>query len=143
MMLALRDKGMPMPKCGVVYSPYADVTQSMDSRSYNDQKDDMFTRAMFMTGIELYGKTDTDRRHPYASPAFADYRGLPPLFITVCEEECLRDDAHMVAERARLAGVDVEFVSRRGLLHVWPIFYPLMPEARLDVRKAIRFIQQF
>jgi len=142
-LLALRDKGMPLPKCGVVYSPYADVTQSMDSRTYNDKKDDMFTRAMFTAGLELYATTDADRRSPYASPAFADYHGIPPLFITVSEDECLRDDAHMVAERARLAGVDVEFISRRGLVHVWPIFYPMMPEARLDVRKTIRFIQQF
>jgi acetyl esterase/lipase len=143
MLLSLRDKGMPLPKCGVAYSPYADVTQSMDSRRYNDKKDDMFTRAMFTVGINLYAASDEERRSPYASPAFGDYHGIPPLFITVSEDECLRDDAHMVAERARLAGVDVEFVSRRGLVHDWPIFYPLMPEARLDVRKTIRFIQQF
>ena len=142
-LLALRDRGMPLPKCAVVYSPYADVTQSMDSRRYNAKKDDMFTHGTFTASMNLYGQTDEDRRNPYASPAFGDYHGIPPLFITVSEDECLRDDAHMVAERARLAGVDVEFISRRGLVHVWPIFYPMMPEARLDVRKTIRFIQQF
>lgn len=143
LLLCLRDRGMPLPKCGVMYSPYADVTQSMDSRSYNERKDAMFTRAMFNVGISLYAQTDADRRNPYASPVFGQYQGIPPLFITVSEDECLRDDAHMVAERARLAGVDVELVSRRGMVHVWPVFYPLLPEARLDVRKTIRFIQQF
>jgi acetyl esterase/lipase len=143
LLLAVRDKGLPLPKCAAVYSPYTDLTSTADSRIYNDGKDDMFTRAMFTVGISMYGRTEADRLNPYGSPARGDFHGIPPLFITVSEEELLRDDAYMVAERARLSGVDVELVSRKGLLHVWPIFYPLMPESRLDVNKTIRFIQQF
>jgi monoterpene epsilon-lactone hydrolase len=143
LLLAIRDRGLPLPKCAAVYSPYTDLTSTADSRIYNDGKDDMFTRSMFTVGVSMYGRTEADRINPHGSPCRGDFQGIPPLFITVSEEELLRDDAYMVAERARLAGVDVELVSRKGLLHVWPIFYPVMPEARLDVKKTIRFIQQF
>ncbi|MGB4343283.1 MAG: alpha/beta hydrolase fold domain-containing protein, partial [Moraxellaceae bacterium] len=66
--------------------------------------------------------------------------GLPPLFITVCEEEIFRDDAYRVADAARAAGVQVSLLARKDLLHVWPIFVPILPEAREDLQKVVRFI---
>lgn len=142
LVLALRDKGLPLPKCVVAFSPYADLTHQQDSRSYNDKKDAMLSRRMNLVGKSLYGRTEDDRRNPYASPVFGEYHDFPPLLMTVCEEEILRDDTYVIAEKARLAGVEVELISRQDLLHVWPIFYPLLREARADVKKVTAFIQR-
>lgn len=141
LLLALRDRGLPLPKCAVALSPYADLTCTLDSRHYNDKKDAMLSYGMLSVGKHLYTRTEADMRHPYASPVFGDYAGLPPLLLTVCEEECFRDDSYVVAERARGAGVPVEMISRQDLFHVWPIFYPLLPEARTDVKRIIAFIR--
>ncbi|HVL02114.1 MAG TPA: alpha/beta hydrolase, partial [Dongiaceae bacterium] len=138
--LALRDAGMPLPKCNLAFSPMADLTAPHGSRNRNQQRDDMFTPEMYNIGIDLYGRTDADRRNPHASPAFGDYTGMPPLFLTVDKSECMHDDSVAVVERARAAGVNVTFIECDGLLHVWPIFYPLLPEARRDVAQAILFI---
>lgn len=139
-LLALRDAGRPMPKCAVVLSPYADLTLSPASRRLNDKADAMLSYRMMEIGQRAYVQ-DEDYEHPYASPVFGDFRGLPRLMITVCEEEILRDDAYRVAEKARAAGIEVAMLSRPDTLHVWPIFVPLMPEARADLPKIARFIQ--
>ena len=128
-----------MPKCAVVYSPYADVTMASPSRRYNDGKDDMLSYRMLEVGMAVYVQDD-DYENPYASPVYGDYTGLPPLFITVCEEEIFRDDAYRVADAARAAGVQVSLLARKDLLHVWPIFVPILPEAREDMQKVLRFI---
>lgn len=45
--------------------------------------------------------------HPYASPLFGDFKGLPPLLIQAGEVEVLRDEITLLAHKATLAGVEV------------------------------------
>jgi hypothetical protein len=45
--------------------------------------------------------------HPYASPLFGDFRGLPPLLIQAGDAEVLRDEITLLAHKATLAGVQV------------------------------------
>lgn len=45
--------------------------------------------------------------HPYVSPLFGDFRGLPPLLIQCGDAECLRDEGTLLAHKASLAGVQV------------------------------------
>lgn len=140
-LLALRDAGRPLPKCAVVLSPVSDVRFINPSITSNDASDWMLGKAMLETGRPLYAQYPADALNPYASPALGDFTGLPPLFITVCEQECLRDDAYAVAKKARAAGVDVTLLSRPDVLHVWPIFVPVMPEARTDLQRMVNFIR--
>lgn len=139
LLLALRDRGLPLPKCAVVLSPLADLRFVNPSLHTNDKTDDMLGEPMLRAGESMYaGEHAAD--HPNISPALGEYTGICPLLVTVCEIECLRDDAYAVVTRARAAGVPVELISRADLLHVWPIFVPGMPEAREDLERIIRFI---
>lgn len=45
--------------------------------------------------------------HPYASPLFGDFKGLPPLLIQSGDAEVLRDEITLLAHKATLAGVNV------------------------------------
>ena len=128
-----------MPVCAVAISPGADATGELMSRDANNESDPMLSRVMIDGAVRIYLQ-GADPFHPYASPTRGDYRGLPPLMLTVSEEECLRDDAYVVAEQARHAGVPVTQLSRQDMPHIWPIFL-LLPEARQDTRKIIRFMQ--
>jgi len=141
-LLKLRDDGKPLPACAVVMSPFADMTASATSHLGNDSTDAMLSARMLAVGEDIYVNDPDQLRHPYASPVFGDFRGLPPLLISVDEEECLRDDAHEVATRAREAKVPVSMIVRRGVLHVWPVFYPWLPEAREDVGKILAFVRR-
>jgi len=141
LLLRLRDEGKPLPASAAVFSPFADMTATARSHSYNDSSDAMLSEHMLSVAEDIYVRDADDLRHPYASPVYGDFSGLPPLLVTVSENECLRDDAHEVVARARAAGVPVQFLSRPDLLHVWPIFWPVLPEAREDIARVIAFLQ--
>ena len=139
-LLRARDEGLPMPVCAIAISPGADATGELMSRQANNDSDPMLSQAMIDGATKLYLQ-GADPLHPYASPCRGDYRQLPPLMLTVSEEECLRDDAYAVAERARQAGVPVKLLSRPDMPHVWPILRLLLPEARKDTERLINFVQ--
>ena len=46
--------------------------------------------------------------HPYASPLFGDFKGLPPMLIQAGDSEVLRDEITLLAHKASMAGVDVQ-----------------------------------
>lgn len=46
--------------------------------------------------------------HPYASPLFGNFDGLPPLLIQCGEAEVLRDEVMLLSLKASLAGVHVQ-----------------------------------
>lgn len=45
--------------------------------------------------------------HPYASPLFGNFKGLPPMLIQAGDSELLRDEITLLAHKASLAGVEV------------------------------------
>jgi len=125
---ALRDAGEPMPAAAVLLSPWTDLAltgESLRTRAAVDVliKPDGMTEA---AALYLAG---ADPRHPYASPLYADMRGLPPLLIHVGDAEVIVDDSTRVAARAREAGVEVSLEIWDEMPHVFPAFAGLLPEA--------------
>src|SRR5580698_9344894 len=59
--------------------------------------------------VGLYLGDDIERyvTHPYVSPLFGDFKGLPPLLIQAGDAEVLRDEITLLAYKASLAGVEV------------------------------------
>lgn len=62
-----------------------------------------------MNPIALYLGENTEEylTHPYASPLFGDFKGLPPLLVQAGDAEVLRDEIALLAHKATLAGVQV------------------------------------
>jgi len=59
--------------------------------------------------VQLYLGANLDKyiTHPYASPLFGNFVGLPPLLIQSGDAEVLRDEITLLAHKASLAGVKV------------------------------------
>ena len=140
-LLRARDEGLPLPRCAVTFSPSTDATCRLPSIDGNDPSDVMLTASMIRQASAIY-LNGTDPRTPRASPLHGEYQGLPPLFFTTSESECLRDDCYAAVNKAREAGVTARLVTRKDMPHVWPIFYPLIPEAKKDLKQAVAFMQQ-
>jgi len=63
----------------------------------------------YMNPVALYLGDNMGRylTHPYASPLFGEFKGLPPLLIQAGEAEVLRDETTLLAHKATMAGVRV------------------------------------
>lgn len=61
--------------------------------------------------VGLYLGEDMEKylTHPYASPLFGDFKGLPPMLIQAGDSEVLRDEITLLAHKATLAGVHVQY----------------------------------
>lgn len=138
---ALVAAGRPTPGGAFLISPWTDLTASGGSIAENDRKDAMFTADTIRRGGSRYaGPLALD--DPRVSPLFGSYDGLPRLYICASRDEVLRDDAIRTAEKAKAAGVPVELQIENGLVHIWPIFAPFVPESVRTIRRIADFIRR-
>ena len=100
----------------------------------------MFCGAAIGRAAKLY-VGEADPAHPYLSPLYADLSGLPPLLIQASSTEVLLDDARRVADRARAAGVPVDYEVWPKMPHVWHLWTPFVPEAKQALDRAAQFVR--
>jgi len=140
MLLALRDRGRPLPAAGVCISPWVDLTCSAASYSTCAARDPIVTRDGVSQMARAYLET-TDAKNPMASPLHADLRGLPPLLIHVGSDEVLLDDSIQLAAHAKAGGVDATLEEWPEMIHVWHWFLPMLDEAQRAVAKIGDFVR--
>ncbi|KIY66624.1 alpha/beta-hydrolase [Cylindrobasidium torrendii FP15055 ss-10] len=126
LMLYLRDNAYPMPAGGILMSPWVDMTMSGASWESNaaydvipvfDAKDHMNPISSYLgAGMEKY------LTHPYASPIFADFAGLPPILIQSGDSEVLQDEITLLSRKMELAGVNVRHEEYQDGVHVFQTF---------------------
>ena len=141
MLLALKEGRRPAPAGAVLFSPWTDLSGAGATMTSNARSDAMFNRYSILGGAPLYCG-GLDPKDPLVSPLYGDLAGLPPLLVFASQSEMLYDDSKRLVEKAKEAGVAVRFESRRGLAHVWPLFHPLLPEAREALDIAGAFIRE-
>lgn len=141
-LLHIRDKGLPQPRCAVLFSPASNAFPDDKVLDALDPSDAMLSADIIRTVIDIYLPDHEHRAHPYASPCRGDYTGIAPMLITASTDEVLYPDAKLVRKAALQAGVQVEWIERAGLFHVWPIMVPFLPEANRDLKRVVTFIQQ-
>ncbi len=128
MMLRLRDAGMPLPSRAVLLSPWVDLTCTGASIDANRGLDFLAREPLEFYAAAYLG--DTPGTDPLASPLHAPLAGLPPLLLLTGSAESFHSEALALVDRAREAGVDVQVHVGDGMIHVWPAFASLFPEAR-------------
>lgn len=139
-LLALRDRGLPLPRGAVALSPFADLTLSGKSLVSQAEADPIMHPNCLPGFVSRY-IGDRNVRDPLASPVFGDYTGLPPLLIQVGEYEIILDDSLAVAARARAGGVEVTLEVWEGMFHVFQSHEPLLPEAREAIEHMAAFMR--
>jgi acetyl esterase/lipase/acyl-coenzyme A synthetase/AMP-(fatty) acid ligase len=140
-MLALRDADAPLPAAGVCLSPWVDLTCTADAYSRLALRDPLLSAAELRRMARAYLR-EADPRDPFASPAFADLAGLPPLLIQVGTDEILLDDARTLAAAARAAGVEVTLQEWPEMIHTWQWYFPILEDGRRAIADAAAFIQR-
>ncbi|MFT3927418.1 MAG: alpha/beta hydrolase [Myxococcales bacterium] len=125
-MLRAKQSGVPLPRGGVLLSPWVDLTFTGASVQGNAQYDYLTPDSLgFGARHYLQGH---DPSHPEVSPLFADLSGLPPLLIQSGDAELFFSENTLLAENARRAGVEVVHQVEPGMVHVFQLFASFAPE---------------
>jgi acetyl esterase/lipase len=137
-MMRARDAALPLPACAALLSPSTDLTMSGPSIQYNERADPMFSQHALGLLPDLYCP-GVSRSHPWLSPLFGQWQGLPPLLFHAGSTEMLLDDSVRAHDRALAAGVDSHIKVWPGLPHVAPMF-TILPEAHQALAEIADFI---
>ena len=139
-LLALRERGVPLPSCAYLMSPYVDLTLSGDTLTAKRAVDPLLTPEALRARVPDYvgGANASD---PFISPIFADLTELPPLLIQVGTHEILLSDALRLAERAAISDVAVTLDVTPGVPHVFQAYASVFDEAGAALDRAAVFIK--
>ncbi|WP_395672412.1 alpha/beta hydrolase [Inquilinus sp.] len=117
-LLALRDAGeRPLRGAALVYGVFAPDHETPSHLAYGGDSRYFLSTAEMEWFWTHYVPAGTDRRTPLAAPLYADPAGLPPLYLTAAEFDCLRSDTEQLAYRLALAGQPHEYRLWRGMIH--------------------------
>lgn len=139
-LLAIRDKGLPLPSAAVALSPWTDLTLS--GESYRTKRRVCISPPGMSKVCSKYYYGDNDPTDPWISPLYGDLRGLPPIFINVGTYETMMDDSTRFAAKARIAGVDTTLVVGEKMVHCYPLMAPMFPEATQALDEICTFIKK-
>jgi acetyl esterase/lipase len=138
-LLALKDKGLPLPVAAAVLSPWTDLM--LTGNSYKTNLKICFSPEGCAEHASRMYAGDNSRQNPYISPLYGNLEGLPPLHISAGGNEILLDDSIQFAEKARDAGVEVTLRIDKGMCHCYPVFGDLFRESRLALAEICRFLK--
>jgi acetyl esterase/lipase len=143
-LLALKDliargqEDLQLPIAGICISPNTDMTLS--------GKPNPVSGFVEPVGMALYCSKSYagshDPSHPYISPLFGDLYGLPPLLITVGDEEGGLDDSVRFAEKAKAAGVKLALIVGKGQVHCYPLLPDFIPESKRAMVAISAFVRR-
>ncbi len=140
LLLALKQKKIPLPKAAVVISPWTDLTCSGESYKTKNRLSPAPLDSWFVFSRHYGGGNDlTD---PLISPLYGDLEGLPPILINSGESDELFDDGKAFYEKARVAGVEVTFRAGEGMVHCYPLLSPMFKEAKEAMDEIVEFIRE-
>lgn len=138
-LLALKNREIPLPRAAFCLSPFADMSRTSPTLISNARKSHMF-HPNAMKKLEAYLSAGRDPYDTAISPAFGDYKGIPPLLIMVSDAELLLNDARLTARNAEEAGVEVELKIWHNLPHVFTLFADILPEGKQGIEEIAFFV---
>jgi acetyl esterase/lipase len=144
-----RDEGLQMPDGVVALSPLTDSSYSGPSIRGNVMTDTLlgplFSALLKVPRSVLAWLFFLENRFrpvdPRVSPLFGDLSKLPPTLVQASDCEMLFDDARRYVNKARAAGSPARLQIWPGLLHVWQILNPEVPEAMEAFAKIGDFVR--
>jgi epsilon-lactone hydrolase len=134
----LSRRRLPMPSSAVLFSPFLDLTcAELDDRDAL-RRDPFVPPARARECGRSYAGGDP-ATHRRLDVLRAPKRRWPPVLVQVGDTECLLGDSERLAESIRMAGGVCELQVWPGQVHVFPAFYPVLPEGRA----AIRYVGEY
>jgi monoterpene epsilon-lactone hydrolase len=139
--LRAREQGLPLPAAALLISPCVDMETTGESYETNRDSDPFFKLEVVREIIRNFLGEGTDARDPRANRLYADLTGLSPLYLQAGGDETLADDARLLGDHARKAGVDVRLDIFPGMLHTFQMAAGRAPEADEAIRELAEWVR--
>ena len=139
LLIALKDKNIPMPKAAVAISPWTDLSCSSDS--YNTMGKVSLAPTNCWNVFSHYYVGENDVKNPYISPLNGNLEGLPPLYINAGNNDEMIDDSFKFFQKAKSASVEISFKEGKGMIHCYPLLAPMFKEATEAMFEIEEFIK--
>jgi epsilon-lactone hydrolase len=139
MVQELKKRGIPLPACCAVLSPWSDVSLSGATIKQNAAVDILLTYNI----INFYALCFAGKRKindTELSPLFNEMNGLPPVLIQVGSYEMLLDDSRKLAERIRQAGGKVILEEYPKMFHGFHVFERFLGNSKKAIENIGRFV---
>ncbi|WP_336249045.1 alpha/beta hydrolase [Stomatohabitans albus] len=115
----LRDRNAPMPKAGLLISPWLDISNSNDEMDAIQPSDPMLNREFLrIQGTYVAGERDT--KDPLVSPIYGDLSGLAPITVVSATHDILHADVRRLGTLAKEQELPITVHTFPGLFHCFP-----------------------
>jgi epsilon-lactone hydrolase len=139
-LLALKERNIPLPEASVAISPWTDLTCSSDSYYTKNKVSPAPLNCWKVFSHHYVG--NNRGTNPLISPLFGDLENLPSIFINAAVDDELYEDGEKFFHKAKEAGIDITFRAGRGMVHCYPLLAPRFREATEAMNEIVRFIRQ-
>ena len=135
--LRMRDEGMEMPAALVLWSPWADISETGDTYLTLRDAEVSFTYKNVLGPAALVYADPQDHRHPYVSPVYGDFnKGFPPTLIQGGIREIFLSNFVRLYQALDQTGQKVKLDLYEGMPHVFMAQLPETVEAKTALEKT-------
>jgi acetyl esterase/lipase len=131
--------GLPQPACAYCMSPWLDLNCESETIALKAAEDPLASGELLKEMAARY-LGPASPSHVLASPILADLSKAPPILIQVGTAEVLLGDALALTRDLGYAGRSVQLDIWKDMIHVWPWFFPNLPEGREALNRGCEFI---
>lgn len=119
--LMAKEKGVPLPACFALMSPWTDVAMEAPSYTAMAEKDPILDFEALERNAKMY-YGEHNPKDPYVSPLYGDFTGFPPVLVQVGTREMLLDDSRLLIEKMKAQGVDAALSLWSEMWHVFQAY---------------------
>ncbi len=138
--LAIKDDNGILPNAIMPISPWVEMDPVSQSYEDNKELDPFVSKDGIAWFSSVYVPNENERKNPYASPLYGNFKDFPPMLIQVGTREVLLDDSKKLNEKAKSDGCDVEIQIWDDMVHIFQGFAPYLPEANEALESISKFI---
>jgi monoterpene epsilon-lactone hydrolase len=137
---ALTEAQLSTPLGLVLFSPLVDPSFDTAAATSREARDPMFTAGAARRMLSLYTE-NADPADARLAVISGEPENMPPVLLHAGSREMLAADARVLDEWLTRHGVDVRTTIWPGQVHVFQLFYQVVPEARQALAEAGAFIR--
>lgn len=134
-----QDKTPGLPDKLVLLSPWLDLTLSNPEIEAIREYEQLLRKEGLIEIGRQYAN-GRDPAHYLLSPVNGDLTGLPPTLLLIGTHDILVCDCRRFREKARAAGIDLNYQEWEEMFHGWMTLTPQMPEANRAVEEIVGFL---